>query len=282
MRNPCLYFLFNYKYDMFSVVIPLYNKELSIANTIQSVLNQTFQDFEIVVVNDGSTDRSAEIVEQINDPRIRLIHQKNQGVSAARNTGIKEAKHEWIAFLDGDDLWEKEHLEEVIKMIQVFPNEKVYVTSYEYSDGRPMFKHERDTNIFKIENYFKEALKESLIWTSIVVVNKSCIDKVGGFNVILSRGEDLDLWARLAREYDIVKSSKVTAVYRIESENRAMSSTTSYEKSYASIIDLNDARTHDEKKYLKLQIKAKYKICTYNKEWTNLLKCFKQHKFNFI
>lgn len=80
---------------MFSVVIPLYNKELSIKNTIESVLKQTFQDFEILVVNDGSTDNSAEIVEQIDDSRIRLIHQANQGVSAARNKGIEKAKFEY-------------------------------------------------------------------------------------------------------------------------------------------------------------------------------------------
>ena len=92
---------------MFSVVIPLYNKELSIINTIQSVLDQTFQNFEIVVVNDGSTDRSVEMVEQFNDPRIRIINKSNGGVSSARNRGIQEAKYELVAFLDADDFWEQ-------------------------------------------------------------------------------------------------------------------------------------------------------------------------------
>src|SRR5690554_7052561 len=96
---------------MFSVVIPLYNKELSINNTIQSVLNQTFQDYEIVVVNDGSTDKSLEVVKQINDFRIRIINKLNGGVSSARNRGIEESKFDWIAFLDGDDLWMENHLE---------------------------------------------------------------------------------------------------------------------------------------------------------------------------
>jgi len=91
---------------MFSVVIPLYNKERSVKNTIESVLNQTFQDFEVIVVNDGSTDNSLEVVKSFNDERIRIINQKNSGVSSARNRGIKEAKYEWIAFLDADDLWE--------------------------------------------------------------------------------------------------------------------------------------------------------------------------------
>ena len=87
---------------MISVVIPLYNKEKQIRKTLQSVLTQTFQDFEIVVVNDGSTDNSAIEVEKVKDPRIRLIHQQNAGVSAARNKGIEEARYELIAFLDAD------------------------------------------------------------------------------------------------------------------------------------------------------------------------------------
>src|SRR5690554_6231035 len=235
---------------MFSVVIPLYNKELSIRNTIQSVLDQTCQDFEIVVVNDGSTDNSAAVVEAIEDDRIRLIHQKNQGVSAARNRGIKEARYEWIAFLDGDDLWGKAHLQEISLMMQKFPNEKVFVTSFEYSDKRPMFRHPRSEPIFKVENYFKEAMKESLMWTSIVVVHKSCIDVVGGFNETLNRGEDLDLWARLARAYEIVKSERLTAVYRIEAENRSQSL---FDKKKLLVFNyrFSDAESKDEVAYFK-------------------------------
>lgn len=88
---------------MISVIIPLYNKEPIIERSLQSVLSQDYDDFEVVVVNDGSTDRSADIVRSINDPRIRLIEQENGGPSKARNTGVKNAKGEWILFLDADD-----------------------------------------------------------------------------------------------------------------------------------------------------------------------------------
>ena len=88
---------------MISVIIPLYNKEPIIERSLQSVLSQDYDDFEVVVVNDGSTDRSADIVRSINDPRIRLIEQENGGPSKARNTGTKNAKGEWILFLDADD-----------------------------------------------------------------------------------------------------------------------------------------------------------------------------------
>lgn len=204
----------------FSVVIPLYNKEQSIVNTVFSVLKQSYQNFEIVIINDGSSDGSVDAVKTIRDERIRLIYQENQGVSAARNLGIKEASYEWIAFLDGDDLWEPNHLKEIIKMMNTFPNEKVFVTSFEYSDKRKIFKHEGNDPIFKIENYFKEAIKDDIMWTSIVVVHKDCFLAVKGFNEKLKYGEDLDLWARLALHYTIVKSSNITAIYRLDAENR--------------------------------------------------------------
>lgn len=204
----------------FSVVIPLYNKEQSIVNTLLSVLNQSYQSFEIVIINDGSTDSSVDAVKTIKDERVRLINQKNKGVSAARNKGIQESKYEWIAFLDGDDLWEMNHLKEVIKMMNLFPYNKIYVTSFEYSDKREMYKNERKSSIFKIEDYFKEAIDEILLWTSIVVLHKECVEKVGGFNINLNRGEDLDLWARLAKNYRIIKSTKITAIYRVDAENR--------------------------------------------------------------
>ncbi|WP_370215822.1 glycosyltransferase family 2 protein [Idiomarina sp.] len=244
---------------MFSVVIPLYNKELSIKNTIQSVLDQTYQDFEIVVVNDGSSDSSAAVVEAIEDHRIRLIKQKNQGVSAARNRGIQEAGNEWVAFLDGDDLWEKGHLQEISLMMQKFPNEKVFVTSFEYSDKRPMFRHPRSEPIFKVENYFKEAMKESLMWTSIVVVHKSCIEVVGGFNEELNRGEDLDLWARLARQYQVVKSGKVTAVYNISDGASLSKGKSDYERSILSKINLRGLKSF-ERKYFKRMIVNRLKL----------------------
>ena len=96
---------------MISVVIPLYNKEKQIRATLESVLSQAFQDFEIVIVNDGSTDRSVEEAAAVCDKRIRVVHQKNAGVSAARNRGIEEARGEFIAFLDADDRWKSEYLQ---------------------------------------------------------------------------------------------------------------------------------------------------------------------------
>ena len=90
---------------MFSVVIPLYNKEQYICRAVDSVLNQTYEQFELIVVDDGSTDRSAELVENIKDDRVRVIRQDNQGEGPARNSGVLAASNHWVAFLDADDAW---------------------------------------------------------------------------------------------------------------------------------------------------------------------------------
>lgn len=233
---------------MFSVIIPLYNKQESIRNTIQSVLDQKIQDFEIIVIDDGSTDASALNVIKIQDPRIRLIQQNNQGVSAARNRGIQEAKYEWIAFLDGDDLWKKNHLEEVVKMMSIYPNHKVLVTSFKYSDNRETFKHERANSVFEIEDYFKEAISEEIMWTSIVIVHKECFLTAGFFSPKYNRGEDLDVWARLAKKFSIIKSEEVTAIYKIDAENRTNLSK-NLEKCYYYNFPFTEAESEFEKKY---------------------------------
>lgn len=239
--------------NMFSIVIPLYNKELSIENTICSVLNQHFQDFEILVINDGSTDNSVKVVEKISDARVRLINQTNQGVSAARNRGITEAQFEWIAFLDGDDLWLENHLTEVTKMIAAFPAEKFFSTSFTYSDDRPLFKHKRNSTIFKVENYFKEATKEILVCTGTAVIHKECFDTVGLYNTSLKIGEDTELWNRLVRQYGLVKSNIVTAIYRIEAENRTILSK-DLESTYIYYINFNKVKDVAENNYFKKMI----------------------------
>ena len=104
---------------MISVVIPLYNKEKQVKQTLRKVLEQTFSDYEIIIVNDGSTDSSAEIAREFEDHRIKVIDQENAGVSAARNRGIKEAKGNFIAFLDADDEWDKDYLAQIHKPMEL-------------------------------------------------------------------------------------------------------------------------------------------------------------------
>lgn len=118
---------------MITVVVPLYNKAGSIGHTIQTVLNQTFQDFEIVIVDDGSTDASVAEVQKFNDPRIRIISQANAGVSAARNRGIAEAKGEYVALLDADDRWMPGYLDEQMSLASKYQSCAIFGTNYYFS-----------------------------------------------------------------------------------------------------------------------------------------------------
>ena len=106
---------------MFSVVIPLYNKAHTIKRTLKSDLNQTFIDFEILVINDGSTDTGVDIVNNFKDKRVKVLNQENQGVSAARNKGVANAQFEFIALLDGDDEWDEKYLETISQSLQKYP-----------------------------------------------------------------------------------------------------------------------------------------------------------------
>jgi|SRR5690554_6728650 len=235
---------------MFSIVIPLYNKEQSVTNTLQSVLNQTFTEFEVVIINDGSTDRSVEVVEGFNDPRIRLIHQKNQGVSAARNKGIKEANYEWICFLDADDLWRENHLSTLRNMIETYPEYKAFCNSFIRSSEEI---NQNNEIVFKvIDDYFKEGLKSFFFWTSVVCIHKTVFDVVGVFNVKLTRGEDLELWMKIGKEFTVVKSNIITAIYNQESENKLMNNKgVPIDKCLESHLNFNDCSGF-ERTYLKM------------------------------
>lgn len=205
---------------MISVVIPLYNKEKSIASTLQTVLNQTFTDYEIVIVNDGSTDNSVTEVEKVQDDRIRLIHQQNAGVSAARNRGVEEAKGELIAFLDADDEWKPEYLATQYQLSLKYPECSVFACNYEFRDvegkvtptiiRKLLFTGEDGS----LSNYFEVACcSHPPLWTSAVVVRKKALLAIGGFPVGVKSGEDLLTWARLAYKYKIAFSRRVCACY---------------------------------------------------------------------
>ncbi|HBN06322.1 MAG TPA: hypothetical protein DD434_11135 [Bacteroidales bacterium] len=264
---------------MFSVVIPLYNKEKSIGNTIQSVLNQTFQDFEIVVVNDGSTDNSLQVVENINDSRIRIINKPNGGVSSARNRGIKEAKYAWIAFLDGDDLWKPNHLSVVYQMLKSFPDKCFFSTSFSYLGNSKLSKNAKGSDVIIIEDYFKESLNDYLVNSTTAVVNKKCFDDVGFFDINYVRGEDLDMWARIASKYQLVKSFEITSIYRLIAENRSDISYVSVRKTFINNIDFNNIKNKYEYEYYRLHIINRIKSYIVKKEWSNLY--YLLYKYNF-
>lgn len=210
-----------------SVVIPLYNKEKSIARTLRSVLAQTFADFEVIVVNDGSTDNSRQAARSISDPRIAIYDTENQGVSAARNFGCARAKGDYIAFLDADDTWLPDHLEDLHRLFMRHPGCGLYATSYErdYGKGRTIIP--RFTGIPKnfegiVADFFGSSMTYRLAWTSAVAIPKNIWQEAGGFDtaITLGAGEDTDLWVRLALRYPVAFCNRITACHRLDAENR--------------------------------------------------------------
>jgi len=202
----------------FSIIIPLYNKEKFIENTLKSVLNQTFTDYEILIVNDGSTDNSLGRVLQFNDSRIKHFNKENGGVSTARNYGIKEAKSDYIAFIDADDYWYPDFLQEIFQNITHFPEHKVFTVAIEIETPNntipAVYSIEKSKNQdCQIVDYFDASNKESVIWTSSAVFHKSIFKEIGDFDVNLKSGQDTDLWIRIGLKYPIVFSWKIAARY---------------------------------------------------------------------
>lgn len=203
-----------------SVVIPTYNRAYLIPRAIQSVLNQTCEDFEIIVVDDGSTDNTNEVVESINDERIRYIrHERNKGAAAARNTGIMAAKGKYIAFLDTDDEWLPEKLE---KQMAAFRNASsqigvVYTSLVRIEGDRTYIPPPRARK--KEGNIYCNLLGECFVLTSTTVVNRECFTKVGMFDERFSVAEDWDLFIRIAKYYHFKYVDEPLVIYCARSDS---------------------------------------------------------------
>jgi glycosyltransferase involved in cell wall biosynthesis len=209
----------------FSVIIPIYNKEPHIARAINSVLNQTFQDFEVVIVCDPSTDNSNAEVAKFTDSRIRVFHRDEPGPGgyAARNLGIKEAKAEWIAFLDADDEWYPEHLQASKNLIST-PNDVEFLAAGFAEVDKTVKVNGLKPNS-EVESHrklsFEEYLSFSPFYTSTVVAKKELLLGVGAFPVgKMKRGGDVDTWLRaIEKAGGYVMSAHVGAKYYRDSEN---------------------------------------------------------------
>ncbi|OKL39883.1 glycosyltransferase family 2 protein [Pontibacter flavimaris] len=206
-----------------SVVVPLYNKEDYILDTVKSILDQTFSDFELLIINDGSIDNSLERLKGISDSRVKVINQENQGVSAARNKGVKLASGKWVAFLDADDYWDQTFLEKLTRLINQYPDGKIF------SSGRRLrFKD-------KIEEYNNPLLPDpgssaSVDYIQIIekylppIHSSSCLIcrdllvESSGFRPGMRKFEDHDLWIRLAYNRPVFFLNDPLLTYRKDVE----------------------------------------------------------------
>ena len=216
---------------MFSIIIPLYNKEKYIAKAIESVLAQTCQDFELIIIDDGSTDNSYQIAQDTLlsqtvaersrntvAERSRSISQSNAGVSTTRNRGVEMAKYDYIAFLDADDWWATTYLEEMKALIEEFPDAALYASSYYKAKLGNNFPAQIGVSGDFQKGYFDyfEAYAKSPwmpIWTGAAILKKSVYIEMNGFKAHLKLGEDFDLWARVALKYKTALVNKPLAFY---------------------------------------------------------------------
>lgn len=206
----------------FSIIIPLFNKQNFIENTIKSILNQSITDFELIIVNDGSTDNSEEKVLGFNDKRIHYYSKKNEGVSTARNYGIEKAKSDYITFIDADDYWYPNFLEEMFNKINLFPGLKVFSSAIEIETSKTIVKASysiKKTNDYEIVNYFNSSYKRTVLCSSSAVFHKSVFEKIGLFDIQLKSGEDTDMWIRIGLVYPILFSWKILARYVYDSDS---------------------------------------------------------------
>jgi glycosyltransferase involved in cell wall biosynthesis len=204
-----------------SVLIPVYNTEKYIEETINSVLNQTHANFELIVVDDGSTDSTALLVEKFCkiDARVKLIRQKNQGVSAARNTGFNASKGDFIAYLDADDVWRSKNLE---LWLQKFASDDDF--GVVHSDCQVIDSNSNKVNTFHhgYEGYLLDNLLLGGKWingTSGSLVKRKIVESVGGFDLDLSTGADQEFFFRIASKGKVGRVAEVLWYYRIHSNN---------------------------------------------------------------
>jgi len=213
-----------------SIIIPLYNKELSCTAAIQSVLSQTYSYFELIIINDGSTDGSLRVAEKSikADTRVRLITQKNQGVSVARNNGVLEANYDLLAFLDADDLWHPRYLEVMIDAVKEYPSEQWFGMSFKRFSGNltipPLQKKITFQKLNFLYNSYHHSTRKpgavSLVYSDSFIMKRWLFEKAGGYPTGMRYSEDVFFYFQASRFSSIVWSPAELTYYRTDAENK--------------------------------------------------------------
>lgn len=210
----------------FSVIIPLYNKENHIEQTLRSVLNQSFTDFEVIIIEDCSTDNSKKKAETMLSEKIKIIqHEYNKGLSATRNTGIENASSNFLAFLDADDIWHENYLEKIVQLIQNFPTAHLFATNYfeAYSNKvavRPASNLKNFDTDGIVPDFFESNIHQNIYCPSSLCVKKEVFEKIGGYNPNINYGEDVDFNIRANSLFQLAYSSLPLVSNIMFSENK--------------------------------------------------------------
>jgi glycosyltransferase involved in cell wall biosynthesis len=226
-----------------SVIIPLYNKAAEIERTLRSVLEQSLQPLEIIVVDDGSTDGSAAIVERVGGERVRLIRQQNRGVSAARNKGIELSRGEYVAFLDGDDRWQPDYLKCLTDFIARYPDCGAYGVAFYVDSGEGLVLADTPQTEGEVD-FFAESMQRYVLIPSAATLRRDVLLDVGGFPNGMRMGEDQFLWTKVARSAKVAFLPTPLVVYSRAASNRS-AATYRPEQTIYSFEQLYDAQAED-------------------------------------
>jgi len=207
---------------LISVIIPVYNGEATIKETIASVLNQTFKDFELIVIDDGSTDSTLDVLSSIQDPRLKVFSYPNGNQAVSRNRGLSRATGEYISFIDADDLWTPDKLEAQLKALQENPQAGVAYSWTDLIDEAGNFIRGGAKIYWKGESHARMLLNDFVESGSNPLIRAEAFKEVGKFDESLPPAEDWDMWIRLAARYHYIVVPSVQVLYRI----RANSSST--------------------------------------------------------
>lgn len=255
-----------------SVVIPVYNKEKFIENTIYSVLNQTLSDFELIIVDDSSTDKSLSIIDSIKDKRIKTYSIKNSGVSKSRNYGVEKSSSNLIAFLDADDLWKNNHLEQLYKLYLENPNCGMYAMSYIKNINFKSYKKSYFglSNFSGIlENFFTSSSVDCIASSSSVMIPLYVFKKINGFNKNLKKREDTALWIKIALNYKIAFSTITTVEIVITEHGNHLSKSHENPWYFFDLFKFQEQNNVDLKKFLDLNRFSEAINFKLNKEHNN-------------
>lgn len=214
----------------FSIIVPLYNKAPYVKKALETIVAQTFRDFECIIVDDGSTDGSMDVVRDfvqndgmsrlrlneplsLNDGRLTIISQPNTGVAAARNNGVAKSHGEYVCFLDADDWWEPNFLEEMDRLIKEYPDAGLYATNYVYyKPGKTHVALDLERGYMNYPETYQHS-DAMPVWTGAACIPRKVFDEMGGFPAGIKLGEDFLLWAKIALNYKLAFCEKALAYY---------------------------------------------------------------------
>ena len=266
----------------FSIVIPLYNKANFILATLKSVSDQTFENYEIIVINDGSTDESLSKIEALKLPKLSIHTQENKGLSAARNRGVTLARGQYVALLDADDIWKPTYLKSMFKLIENYPNHQIFGCTYKESrngrlmDIRTSFEAQLNQESYVLDDFFSANYKQFIVDQSSLIFDRNFI-KTHTFNEHIDVSEDVDYYLNYFASQQIIFLNRSLMIKTYDDNDQLSSSKISkkrvpdlehYKTSYSSNTSIQ--------KYIDIQL---YKLAikyTYENNKSKLQKCMTQ------